>query len=137
MAARSLVLLLLTLGFGCSRAPQGPTPLTAEAKAYVRNLDLSGVEIKATEAFSGQQVVEILGNIANNGQQPVKVIEVLCVFQDSYGQVVLRERVPIVKATSGGLKPGEKKQFRLPFDSLPPSWNQSLPQLVIANIQFG
>ena len=57
-------------------------------------------------------------------------------FYDSYAQVTLRERVPIVSARMGGLKPGETKSFRLPFDDLPESWNHQLPSLVIAGIQF-
>jgi hypothetical protein len=36
----------------------------------------------------------------------------------------------------GGLAPGETKQFRLPFDDIPENWNQVMPQLVIAQIQF-
>jgi hypothetical protein len=35
------------------------------------------------------------------------------------------------------LMPGETKEFRLPFDTLPESWNQALPDLVIAQIVFG
>ena len=49
---------------------------------------------------------------------------------------VLRERVAIVKMSGKGLKPGETRSFRLPFDSIPSSWNQALPQLVIARIEF-
>ena len=56
----------------------------------------------------------------------------LC-FYDVSGLVVLRERVPIVKTP---LKPGETKEFRLPFEGVPPSWNQTMPQLVIAHIAF-
>jgi hypothetical protein len=51
--------------------------------------------------------------------------------------VVLRERVPIVSRKIGGLAPGEIKNFRLAFDNIPESWNQALPQLVIAQIVFG
>jgi hypothetical protein len=39
-------------------------------------------------------------------------------------------------AGNGGLKPGETKSFRLPFDDLPDSWNQAMPQLVIAGVKF-
>ena len=59
-----------------------------------------------------------------------------CVFYNRYGEVVLRQRVSIVRAKTGGLKPGETKSFRLPFDNLPGSWNQSMPNLVIAQIVF-
>jgi hypothetical protein len=63
----------------------------------------------------------------------VKVAEVYCIFYNSYGEMVLRERVPIVKSV---LKPGESRDFRLPFDTIPASWNNQMPQLVIARIEF-
>jgi hypothetical protein len=111
--------------------------LTAEAKQYVHNLQLSDVEMKAAESYMKQQVVEIVGNITNNGPRTLKVVEINCVFYDAYGQLVLRERVPIVGSRTGALAPGQKKSFRLAFDTIPQSWNQALPQLVIAQIVFG
>ena len=63
-------------------------------------------------------------------------MEINCVFYDAYGQVVLRERVPIVSTKIGALAPGQTKPFRLPFDNVPESWNQVMPQLVIAGIEF-
>ena len=77
-----------------------PGVATAEAKAYVRNLKLGGVEMKATENFAGAAVVEIIGNITNAGDRPLNRIELSCVFYDVSGLVVLKERVPIVKTTS-------------------------------------
>jgi hypothetical protein len=117
--------------------PPVPPVLTAEAKAYVRNLQLSEVEMKAAESYMKQRVVEIVGKIANNGPRQVNVVEINCVFYDPYGQVVLRERVPIVGGRTGALASGSKKNFRLAFDNIPQSWNQALPQLVIAQIIFG
>ena len=110
--------------------------LTPEGKAYVRNLKLSGVEMKAAEAYMKQMLVEIVGKIANNGDRRLKSVDLNCVFYDPYGQVVLRERVSIVRELTGGLNPGETKDFRLPFDSIPESWNQSMPQMVIAQVVF-
>ena len=112
-------------------------PISSEAKAYTINLRLSEVGIKATESYMANQIVEVLGKITNSGDKPVAQVELNCVFYDPYGQLVLRQRVAIVKAKSGGLKPGETKDFRLPFDNLPQSWNQAMPQLVIAQIVFG
>lgn len=136
MAARIALALLLLLGLACNRetaAPEGPT---AEAKAYLKDLKFAGVELKATEAYSGHQVVEVLGKIKNAGERPIRSVEVFCIFHDAYGQLVLRERQAIVKTREGVFKPGDERSFRLAFDTLPESWNQTLPQLVIANIQF-
>ncbi|HVN03546.1 MAG TPA: FxLYD domain-containing protein [Bryobacteraceae bacterium] len=119
------------------RPPAPPPPLTGEAKAYVRNLQLLDVDMQKHESYLKQAVVEITGKIGNNGQRNLRVVEINCVFYDPYGQVVLRERVPIVSEKIGGLAPGEIKNFRLAFDDIPESWNQALPQLVIAEIVFG
>ena len=110
-----------------------PAAVTQEAKAYVANLKLSGVDMKATANFARAAVIEITGNISNNGDRPLSLVELNCVFYDVSGLVVLRERVPIVRTT---LKPGETKPFRLPFEGVPQSWNQAMPQLVIAQILF-
>jgi hypothetical protein len=110
--------------------------LTPEAKAYVTSLKLSEVDMKAHESYLKQAVVEITGKITNNGSRVLKLVEINCVFYDMNGQVVLRERLAIAGRKTGDLKPGDTKQFRLPFDNIPGSWNQAMPQLVIAQIQF-
>jgi hypothetical protein len=110
--------------------------LTPEGKAYTKYLQLGGVEMQATDAFLKQRLVEIVGKITNAGGRRLKSVDLNCVFYDPYGQVVLRERVSIVRSRLGGLKPGETKDFRLPFDTIPESWNQAMPQLVIAQVVF-
>ena len=110
--------------------------LSPEAKAYVGNLRLSDVSMKATQNYALQTLVEVEGKIGNAGQRPLEAVEIYCYFYDSYGQMVFRPRVAIVTTRMGGLKPGETKSFRLPFDEIPPSWNQAMPQMVIAGVKF-
>ncbi len=110
--------------------------LTGDARAYVKFLKLSEVDMKAHESYFKQSVVEITGKIGNEGNRVLTLVEINCVFSDPSGQVVLRERVPIVSQKTQGLAPGETKSFRLAFDNIPESWNQTLPQLVIAQIVF-
>lgn len=116
------------------RPATGAMPaLTAEAKAYVRSLQLSEVTMKATDSYMQQTITEIEGTITNAGDRSVKQADLYCVFYNSYGEVILREKVPIVQKP---LKPGEARAFRLPFDDIPASWNNQMPQLVIARIEF-
>ena len=126
----------LYLDRAAKQPPAPPPPLTGEAKAYVRNLKLSGVDMSAHEDYFKQKIVEITGQIQNAGDRVLKVVEINCVFYDPYGQVVLRQRVPIVSQKAGGLAPGAAKPFRLPFDNIPDSWNNVMPQMVIARIDF-
>ncbi len=118
--------------------PAGPKeiPLTGEAKGYISNLALGDVGIQAKLDYFGQKVVEISGTIGNNGPRNLGVVEVSCVFRDYAGKILSRQRAPIVSVKMGGLKPGETKPFRLPFDAIPEGWNNQMPQLVIAGIEF-
>jgi hypothetical protein len=129
--------LFFYLNWASNRPSAPPPPLTGEAKAYVRNLALMDVDMQKHESYLKQAVVEITGKIGNKGQRTLRLVEINCVFYDPYGQLVLRQRVPIVSQKIGGLAPGEIKNFRLAFDNIPESWNQALPQLVIAQIVFG
>ncbi len=107
---------------------------SAEAKAYLVNLELSDVNLQASENLMQQRVVEIDGRITNKGPKTVRRIEVECIFTGVSGPEVHRERVPVVTAD---LAPNETRRFRLPFDNLPDTWNQAMPHLVIAQIRFG
>ena len=120
-----------------SSGTRGPeATLTEEGKAYTRNLKLSDVTMKATDSYVGQRIIEIEGKIANAGDRTLESVEIYCIFYDAYGQLVLRKRVPIVSQRMGGLKSGDTKSFRLPFDEISPNWNEKMPQLVIASVTF-
>jgi len=129
---------LLYLNYKAKQPPPELPPLTGDARAYVAggHLPISEVQMVAHESYLKQQVVEITGKIGNTGNRVIETAEIYCVFYDSYGQVILRERVAIVNKKMGKLAPGETKDFRLPFDTIPESWNQVLPQIVIARIEF-
>ena len=111
----------------------GRTALVNEARGLLMEYGI--IVGKGVSRFQSA-LVEIIGKVTNKGTRTVKLAELTCIFYDPYNQVVLRERVGIVREKTGSLAPGETKPFRMAFDSLPPFWNQSMPQLVIAQIQF-
>ena len=61
---------------GASQVPV----LTPEAKAYVKNLKLNGVELKATDSAMAKSLIEIVGTITNQGDRKLKLVELNCVF---------------------------------------------------------
>lgn len=129
-------LIVLAILSACTPNRAGTQASPEEAKLYIRNLGLSGVAMKAAESFGGQQLVEITGQITNKGDRALKKVELVCIFHDPYNQVIFRDTVAIVRADRGALKPGESKPFRLPFDTIPKTWNQTLPQMVIGGVLF-
>jgi hypothetical protein len=124
------------LTFGPKPAPPPPPVLTAEARDYLTSLKLSNVRMQAAESYVQSRLVEIFGDITNVGNRNIKLIQVTCVFRDYSGQDVSRERAYVVDGRGGAFEPGKTRPFRLAFDTVPESWNQALPVLVIAQIQF-
>jgi len=135
------------------QAPPGPPPPSAEARAYAKNLrfvaddgvSLQNPEMKLHESFLQQSVVEISGNIMNAGGRPVDSVEVTWLFKEPgavmpdgqlYQEVVWRERTFLVTKKMGGLAPGQFRHFSVSFDNVPETWNQAMPSLVIAGIEF-
>jgi|SRR5579875_1058431 len=114
--------------------PEGPA--SPEAKAYLRNLELSNVTMKATENFMKQQVVEVEGTIENKGPRTLNSIEVYCIFSGIDGHPIYQEKAAIIESKGAPLLPSQSRHFRLPFDTLPDGWNQALPRMVIAQITF-
>ena len=111
--------------------------LTDEARAYLPMLDLhDDVEMVATESALGHTLVEITGTIENLGEKPIRSVKLNCVFYEINGIELDRAPASIVRANVG-LPPGEKRQFRLAFDAVPDGWNQTMPNLFIAEIVFG
>ena len=84
------------LTFGPKPAPPPEPVMTQEAKDYMGNLDLGNVHMQASESFTNQRVIEILGDITNHGNRAVKQALVTCVFFDWGGQIIARENDYIV-----------------------------------------
>jgi hypothetical protein len=138
-----LVLVIAIVVGGCvwlvmTRRPsdQQPGRLTAEAEAYFPFMSMNGFDMKATESFSQQQLVEITGKVTNKGNREVKTVDAVCLFYDPYGKALHRERVNVLKPRDGPLKPGETRAFRMAFDTIPQGWNQAFPQIGIAEMTF-
>jgi len=124
------------LVFGPKPAPSAAPVLTAEAKIYLSNLALSDVNMQAADSMAKVSLLEITGKITNKGTRAIEQVQVTCLFHEPNLQVIQRERVTVVGARTGVLEPGATKAFRLNFDTVPENWNQTMPDLVIAEIKF-
>lgn len=111
--------------------------LTDAARDYLPHLDLNNVSMGARDDALGQTLLEITGEISNLGGSEVRVVEAHCVFRDVNGAELERQRSALVSDRTGSLSPGDTQTFRMAFDSVPDGWNQIMPDLFIAQIQFG
>ena len=83
------------LSWGCGQQAKDQ-PLTKEGKAYVHNLQLIDVGMKATESYAKQTLTEIEGNVKNAGDRTVDRVE---------------KHVEKIGATSGAILDTAKQQL--------------------------
>lgn len=124
------------LTFGPKPAPPPQPVLTAEARQYLPTLGIENVRMQASESYANQRVIEVLGDIKNNGNRTIKQALVTCRFRDWGGQIVAQENDYMVGGTAGSLAPGGTKPFRLAFDTIPDSWSQERPTCIFREIKF-
>jgi hypothetical protein len=135
------------------RQVAAPTAPTGAARAYVKNLRFVAADgvtpevpkMESHESYLQQSIVEITGNILNGGDRVLNSVAINWVFYEPgavmpdgrlYQEVIWRERTFVVTKKTGGLEPGKAKPFRVAFDDVPESWNQAMPNPVIAAIEF-
>jgi hypothetical protein len=58
---------------------------------------------------------------------------VYCVFYNAYGEVI---RASAYLLSPPGSSLAKRARSGLPFDDIPEGWNNQMPQLVIARIEF-
>ena len=126
----TLALLVLLLA-GCGQNHSGPP---VEDLSYASQVKFSDLHLSAEENFLGQQVVHLNGKAANSGTKAVSQLRVRLHFRDLMNQVVLREEHELFSAAQP-LGPGQSREFDVSFDTVPASWNQSVPQVEIVSLR--
>jgi hypothetical protein len=114
---------------------------------YSANLQFSGLQMSESTSLSGGKSTYVDGHIRNNAGQTVAGITVQVLFRNDEGMppqvetsplMLIRTREPYVDLqTVGGspLKPGDERDFRLIFESIPANWNQQMPEIHVIRVE--
>jgi hypothetical protein len=143
-----LVVLVVILGlvFATRHKPQIPPNTIQPLAAYAAELPLSQLAMSESTSLSGGKSTFVDGHIQNAGPQTVSGVTVQVIFRNDEGmppQVetlplsVIRVREPYVDIqpiSAAPLKPGEERDFRLIFESIPGNWNTQMPEIHIISV---
>ena len=123
------------------------TPTTVQPLApYAASLPLSQLAMSESTSLSGGKSTFIDGHIQNTGGQTVSGITVQVIFRNDEAMPpqietlplsLIRTREPYVDTQSVGsapLKPGDGRDFRLIFESIPANWNMQMPEIRIIQV---
>ena len=149
LVAAVLGLLMLAAIFWLGRPASQPTvppapvhlpPLDQEGRAYAEKIEIAGLALSRWQNFLGQDVTYLDATLTNHGDRTLRAVELTIEFRDVLNQVVLRETLRPIGVPSGAptarstppLPPGETRDFRASFDSLPKDWNRSPPTVRVS-----
>jgi hypothetical protein len=142
LAVLVVIVVLVMAGRHKAAAPTTIQPLAP----YAANLPLSQLAMSESTSLSGGKSTFIDGHIKNTGNQTVTGITVQVLFRNNEAMPpqietlplsLIRTREPYVDTqpvSAAPLKPGDERDFRLIFESLPANWNMQMPEIRIIQV---
>lgn len=140
------VLLLTGRGAGTVGNPGGAG--LAPMAPYAADLTLSNFQMSQASSGSGATQTYIDGDIANHGTKTLTGITVQVAFHNFTGQIgqkntmqlaLIRTHTPYIDVepvSAAPIAPGETREFRLIFDSIPNEWNQQYPEIRVIGVKI-
>jgi Protein of unknown function (DUF2393) len=142
LAVLVVILVLVLAGRHKTAAPATIQPLAP----YAANLPLSQLAMSESTSLSGGKSTFIDGHLRNTGNQTVTGITVQVIFRNNEAMPpqietlplsLIRTREPYIDTqpvSAAPLKPGDERDFRLIFESLPANWNMQMPEIRIIQV---
>ena len=137
-----VVLLVVGILAFSTRKPSGiPANVIQPPAPYAVNLPLSQLAMSESTSLSGGKSTFIDGHIQNTGSRTVTAITVQVLFRNDEAMppqietvplTLIRTREPYVDTqpvSAAPLKPGDDREFRLIFESIPNNWNTQMPDI--------
>jgi hypothetical protein len=141
-----LAILVVVGGHGAPQTPSTGTGMAA-ADPYASKLPIDGLQMSEATSFSGAKVTYIDGHIANTGNQTVVGIDVQVGFRSDVDQFAARIAVPLSlirtrdpyvdtgPVSAAPIEPGQSREFRLIFDTVPSDWNLQFPEIRVIGVR--
>jgi hypothetical protein len=125
------------------------TPSTLQPEdAYAASLPLSQFAMSESENLSGGKLTYLDGHVKNTGNRTVSAVTVQVVFENDEALAPLVDTLPLTlirmkepyidteAVSAEPLKPGDDREFRLTFESVPDNWNQQMPGVRVIGTQL-
>jgi hypothetical protein len=147
VAGLVVVAVIVGLIFATRHKPQASPNTIQPLAVYAAELPLSQLAMSESTSLSGGKSTFIDGHVQNSGPQTVSGVTVQVIFRNDEAmppQVetlplsLIRTREPYIDTQPVGaapLKPGDERDFRLIFESIPNNWNTQMPEIHIISVE--
>jgi hypothetical protein len=113
---------------------------------YAAKMPISQPAMSESSSLSGGKSTFIDGHIGNTGTSTVTGVTVQVLFHNDEGMPPYLETVPLSlirthepyvdtePVSAAPLKPGDDREFRLIFETIPSNWNTQVPEIHIVHV---
>ena len=142
LIAGAVVLALLAASLFLNRSHgKAPAGAVLPLDAYAAQLPLSDLKMSESTSLSGGKSTFLDGHIRNSGDKTVIGATVQVFFRNDENLQPTIETLPVTlirthepyvdtePIAAEPLKPGDDREFRLIFETLPANWNTQLPEV--------
>jgi hypothetical protein len=147
VAALIVVVVVGALLFVGRKKPAPPPNTLLAPDAYAASLPLSQFAMSESGNLSGGKLTYLDGHVRNTGNRTVTAVTVQVVFKndvamppqiDTVPLTLIRMKDPYIDTqavSANPLKPGDDREFRLTFETVPDNWNQQMPEVRVVEVK--
>jgi hypothetical protein len=148
VAALIVIVVAGALIFAGRKKPAEMPRTLQPVDAYAASLPLSQFAMSESENLSGGKLTYLDGHVKNTGNRTVSAVTVQVVFENDEALAPLVDTLPLTlirmkepyidteAVSAEPLKPGDDREFRLTFESVPDNWNQQMPGVRVIGTQL-
>jgi hypothetical protein len=123
------------------KKPAAAPAMLQPADGYSSSLPLTNFAMSEADNLSGGKLIYLDGQVSNAGGRTVTGATVQVIFQNDEGLApqidtvpltLIRMKEPYIDTEPIGadpLKPGDDREFRLTFETVPDNWNTQMPEV--------
>ena len=111
--------------------PRGPAEL-----AYAPQIHFLEPKMSRAANFLNQEVTYVFCTVENSGDRKIQQIEITIEFHDPFNQVILRDKQRLFLPTAPPFLPGQQRDVQIPYEHIPPQWNNVFPSIIVSGLAF-
>jgi hypothetical protein len=113
-----------------------PLPKGPAEQAYASQIHFLEPKMSRAANFLNQEVTYVFCTVENGGDRKIHQIEITIEFHDPFNQVILRDKQRLFLPTAAPFLPGQQRDVQIPYEHIPPQWNNVYPSIVVTGLAF-
>ena len=147
IAAGAVLLLLLLVVLATLRRPTASSGAVLPLDSYAAQLPMGAVTLSEATNGGGGKVTYVDGTVQNTGTKSVSAATLQVTFATDDGSPPQRQTVPLTlirtrqpyvdlePVSAEPIVPGQTRDFRLIFETVPAAWNTQPPDLRLVKVE--